>query len=212
MPKVRNEVNTRSYPDMSGLRRFLDAAQDDQFAAFWVLAVHTGGRIGELLALKWRHVNFQRAEINILGTWSEDTKTVGPPKSASGRRVIPLGPEPMAALHAHRAALQAIPHPEQFVFPSSSAGRPVHATTIRAHLKALLPKAGLPSSTRVHDLRHGACSVLANTTGVPLTVARDRLGHSSVRMTERYVHADLDSQRRAATALSEVLSNSKKQS
>ena len=101
-------------------------------------------------------------------------------------------------------------HPLHFVFASTKTGRPVHATTIRAHFKALLPEADLPRTTRVHDLRHGACSVLANTTGVPLTVARDRLGHSSVRMTERYVHADPDSQRRAAEALAEALGGSRK--
>ncbi len=41
---------------------------------------------------------------------------------------------------------------------------------------------------RVHDTRHSHASWLANDPRVPIAAVRDRLGHSSIAVTSRYVH------------------------
>ena len=149
-------------------------------------------------------MDLESGSVRIEGTWDERSRTVGPPKSEGGYRRVPIAEEVVGALRSQRASLGALPHPRQFVFVNETIGQPFHPTTMRAHFKRVLREAGLPEETRVHDLRHGVCSVLANSE-VPLTVARDQMGHSSVRMTERYVHPDQAAQRRAANTLATAL-------
>jgi integrase len=56
-----------------------------------------------------------------------------------------------------------------------------------AYWKPACKKAGVPC-LRVHDARHSHASWLANDPRVPLAAVRDRLGHSSLAVTSRYVH------------------------
>lgn len=55
----------------------------------------------------------------------------------------------------------------------------------------------------MHDLRH-TCAAWLVSAGVPLTEVRDLLGHSTIRMTERYAHLAPERVRAAVAALDEV--------
>jgi integrase len=89
------------------LARLLEAAAGERSAALWVLAATTGARSGELLGLRWEDVDLEGGAIAIrrtlVGVGADGSPRLQEPKTARGRRVVPLGPRALAALRSHRA-------------------------------------------------------------------------------------------------------------
>jgi integrase len=84
-----------------------------------------------------------------------------------------------------RAALLAVPVRTGFVFPNAK-GTPYQQDTATKRIHAACARAGLPKFGW-HLLRHTFASHLV-IREVPLIKIRDLLGHSSVKVTERYAH------------------------
>jgi len=119
-----------------------------------------------------------------------------PPKTAKGRRTIPLTPLGVEALRARRETQRedrGIPSTDGLVF-TSERGHPLHGENTVKRLYDALDAAGLPRVTQ-HDLRH-SCATLLFSLGVPIEVIADILGHSSSRFT-----ADLYGHRVAALSV-----------
>src|ERR1700680_2818290 len=154
-------------------RRLLRAASDDPLEALYVLALTTGMRRGELLALQWRDVYLKGRVLQVTGNLVREDGhlKVGPPKTARSRHTVKLGTLPVDALRRHREASKG----EGFVFVTE-VGTP------------LLERAGLPHM-RFHDLRHTAATLQLSMGTHPKVVA-DLLGHASVTVTlDTYSHA-----------------------
>jgi integrase len=124
------------------------------------------------------------------------------PKSCAGRRWVPLAGPAQAALARHRKAQQVEreffgegayrDHGLVFCAPDGVPLRPGGVTaTFDAHVR----ECGLPV-VRLHDTRHGACSLLL-AGGVPIEIVQMILGHSSPEVTHK-VYAHL--MRKAAAA------------
>ncbi len=71
-------------------RTLLEAARGDRLEALYVLAVHTGMRQGELLALRWEDVDLERGVLRVRGT-----------KTARSRRTVKLSQTALEALTSH---------------------------------------------------------------------------------------------------------------
>jgi integrase len=71
--------------------------------------------------------------------------------------------------------------------------------SVRASWNAILEEVGL-EDFRFHDLRHTFASWLVQN-GVPLADVKDVLGHSTIRMTERYAHLAPENARAAVARL-----------
>jgi integrase len=120
-------------------------------------------------------------------------------------KVIRLTSMAVAALKEHRLATAKL-RLSEWMF-SSRAG-----TTLSVHnvhnrsWKPLLERAGLPASTRMHDLRH-TCTTLLLSRGVPVKVVSEMLGYGDVAITLS-VHQSVlpDMQESAARVMEEVLS------
>ncbi len=84
-------------------RKLLDAAQGDRLEALYVLAVTTGMRQGELLALKWQDVDLGNATVSIRRTLTRSggRYTLGEPKTKKSRRSIHLTPRAADVLEQH---------------------------------------------------------------------------------------------------------------
>src|SRR3712207_9534631 len=84
-------------------RRFLKSARGDKLEALYVLAVTTGMRQGELLALKWQDVDLENATISVRRTLTRDggRVTIGEPKTRKSRRLIRLTSQATGALRRH---------------------------------------------------------------------------------------------------------------
>jgi integrase len=213
----------RSTPEMAVLtpdecRRLLDAARGDRLEAFFVLALTTGARLGELQALMWRAVDLDRRRIQIWQTYQEnkDGKPVfAPPKTSRSRRTIVLTEIAVDALRRHRAAqlehrmrVGNLYQDHGLVF-AGAFGMPISANAIRIHSFApLCARAGLPHM-RFHTLRHSAATLLMSS-GVPVKVASEMLGHSDITTTLRvYSHVMEPDQERAAAAMDAFFSASR---
>jgi integrase len=126
--------------------------------------------------------------------------SLGPPKSAAGRRVVSVGPWLLEALTAHMRSLGLLTDLSAFVFPADSGG-PLDYPNWRRRV-------WLPATKRVgldglgfHDLRR-ACATYMVLDGLDPKTAQGRLGHSDPRLTLAiYAQATPEGDRRAAAML-----------
>ena len=211
VPRVASpEMQTWNLEDAN---RFLAAIADVPLAAFWQLALVTGMRRGELLALRWQDVDLDRGTLAVRRTMAEDSQrrwTYGEPKSAAGRRAIAI-PAPMViSLKAHRARqnerrllLGAAWDDAGLVFDRGD-GAPYNPDGVSEHFRELIARLGLPR-IRFHDLRHTAATLMM-ADGVHPKIVQERLGHSKISMTlDRYSHVTESMQRDAANRLASRL-------
>ena len=191
----------------------LAAARDDPCGALYVMAVTTGMRQGELLALQWNEVDFESAVVHVRATLVRIKgrgMVRGAPKTASSRRSVPLPPMTVAHLRRHRTA-QRQAHlaagvgwaEDDFVF-TSRRGAPLDPSNLTGEWHAFTEAAGL-GRVRFHALRHTAATVLL-TAGVPLAVISKTLGHSGLAITaDIYATVVPQLQRDAADAMQQAL-------
>jgi integrase len=175
-----------------------------------LVAAETGLRWGELVALRAHHVDLATRTLTIEDVYVEVSKKNSPtgqrmilrhyPKD-NEPRTMRISPELAAQLRRHIAAT-AIP-PEGLVFPNQ-AGAPISRSTFRARI--WLPAVAatqLDFHIRWHDLRHTHASwLLAG--GADLKTVMDRLGHTQISTTQRYLHTLPDTDDTALKALAQV--------
>jgi integrase len=212
-PKVRRvEMTTIAAGDQP--RRFLEAAKLERLEALLVLAITTGMRRGELLALRWKDVDPDRGVLAVTGSLqgeSRPTLSIGTPKSGKSRSVA-LGNVAVTALREHRkrqAQEQLLVGSEWrdlgLVF-STEFGDFLSPTTLRLALRRALTRAGLPT-IRFHDLRHSAATLMLSR-GVHPKMASEMLGHSTIAITlDLYSHVTANMQRQAADAIDAALAD-----
>jgi len=160
---------------------------------FILLALHTGCRKGELLALEWRRVDHQAGLIYLE---AEHTKT-------GRRRSVPLNKVARAAIiNRMRFRAQYCPA-SPWVFCNKQGKR---IGNVKRSFAKACERAGI-TDFRIHDLRH-TCAAWLVTAGVPLAEVRDLLGHRSVEMTERYAHLSPENVRVAVSRIETDVSRS----
>jgi integrase len=193
-------------------RSLLDAAQLDRLEALYVLALSTGMRQGELLALKWADVDLDGAAIQVKATLQRTREgfVFQEPKTARSRRQVALTRTAVKALRQHRASqleerLRCPYWQDPDLVFASEIGTPIEATNlIRRSFAPLLKRAGLPR-IRFHDLRHTAATLLLGQ-NVNVKVVSEMLGHSQIAVTlDLYSHVTPTMQRQAVEALDAVL-------
>ncbi|BDP42601.1 site-specific integrase [Deinococcus aetherius] len=207
-PRVEREEMTVWTPRQAG--RFLEVADGHRLGPLFTLALGTGLRRGELLALTWEDLDFGERVLTVRRSLMKDERgreVVGVPKTRASRRRIVLAQDVLDTLHLHweREHRGGKP-PEKTVpvFPSAS-GNHVEQRHLQRTFEALIQEAEVPR-IRFHDLRHTAASLLIRQ-GVPPKVVSDRLGHRNVAFTlQVYTHVYDDQREAAALPLSRLLS------
>jgi integrase len=190
------------------LRAVLAAAAADRLYALYVLALDTGCRQGELLGLEWQDVDFGAGCLHVRRALREvkGRLSVGPPKTAQGRRRIDLTRFALEALNVHRAAMLAEGHYrlDAPVFCAPEGGHLRKSNLLRRSFFPILERSGLPD-IRFHDLRHTVATQLL-TAGEGVKVVSERLGHANSSMTLNiYAHVVPGAQARAAARLDRIL-------
>lgn len=175
--------------------QLVSAMQGDTLYPLYYLAVATGCRRGELVALRWSDVDWQRPAITINRTAEEVGGRViwTEPKTARSRRTIPLPGEAAAVLRSHlvqqeeqRRQLGTLAAGQDLVFCRPT-GEPLSPGFVTQHFTVILNRAGLPH-VRLHDLRHTHATMLLAADVHPKVVA-ERLGHSTITLTlDTYSH------------------------
>jgi len=195
------------------VRCLLAAARASRLETVLCLAVTTGLRQGELLGLRWSDLDWRTGHLRVqrqVQRIGGQGLVFGEPKSASGRRVVVLGPAMIGRLRTYqeRQALEKIVaggrwQENGLVFPSTI-GTPMEARNLVRSFKALLKEAGLPE-IRFHDLRHTAATLMLQE-GVHPKIVQERLGHSQISLTlDIYSHVLPTMQEEAARKLDSLL-------
>lgn len=151
-----------------------------EYKMLFHLALHSGLRKGELLGLQWESVDLDKGAIYVREQFSHGAVTT--PKTDAGRRYVPIDSDTMQQLRRWRAVARRPADGLDLVFPTST-GNHMSASNVNSRgFKPVLESAGLPSSTRFHDLRHTYAS-MAIAANVPLNDLKVVLGHSSIAVT-----------------------------
>ncbi|MGH2856427.1 MAG: tyrosine-type recombinase/integrase [Solirubrobacteraceae bacterium] len=156
------------------------AAASEQDGALFLTAAFTGLRMGELLALRWRDVDFGGATVRVRASYAAGALTT--PKSGKVRAVR-LAPDVASAL-AQLGRREDWLGDDDLVF-AGEAGGYVDGSALRRRYKIALVRAGL-RPLRFHDLRH--------TFGTRMIVKADIrrvqewMGHADIQTTMRYLH------------------------
>jgi integrase len=178
------EFNVLTPVQVAAVARAAETVQD---GAAFAVAAFTGMRLGELIALRWRDVDFAKRVVHVRGSYTLGQQ--GPPKSGHVRSVplIDQAMEPLDLL-SRRALFTG---PDDLVF-AGVLGRHLDGSALRKRFYAALSRAGLralrakPEPITFHDLRHtfGTLAVQA----FPLSDVRAYMGHSDIQTTMIYVH------------------------
>jgi integrase len=151
------------------------AAAGERIRPIIITALATGLRRGELFALRWKDIDFDRRLIIVRIS-----------KSGKSRKV-PFGP-------AVAATLDALPRCSEFVFPGQKKGRPLQSIYDSFHNACV---AAQIEDLRFHDLRHSYASGLIEA-GVDIATVSRILGHANILMTQKYLHPSAETFIKAA--------------
>lgn len=200
--------------------RFMDAIVGDKLEIAFVLALSTGMRIGEILALRWKDVDLREGVIRV--TQSLNRIKIHDPKSKkktelcfqetktkSGRRSIPLPENVLMELKAYKLKQQ---HEQSNVISLFSdndlvvcteLGNPVEPRNLMRSFYRIIKAAKIPK-TNFHSLRHTFAS-RALEVGIPPKVVQEMLGHSTIVMTlDTYSHVIPDMKKDAAAKINNL--------
>lgn len=194
--------------------RFLSAAADNRYYVVFLIAVTTGMRPGEYLALRWKDIDFDTGTVSVqraLVTRGNSVRFQSR-KTARSKRTVKLPPTALAALRTHRKEqaaqrLAAGPsHEDQDLVFAYLDGRPLdERNLVRRHFKPIPERTGLPRDPRLYDLRHTCATLLLQACKNPKVVS-ERLRHASVTLTlDTYSHVLPHMQQPAVDKLEEAL-------
>jgi integrase len=189
-PRPREkEVEVYSEPQA---RQLLEASAGHRLHALYVLALTTGMREGEILALHWPEVSFRDGAVSVIRTLHARKGggfALEPPKSRRSRRTIDLPRLALDALRDHRERMRAEGRDVEAgpVFVTQTGNFIGKSNLIRGVHRPLLARAGLPVR-KFHALRHTHASTLL-ARGRNIREVSERLGHASPELTLRvYAH------------------------
>jgi len=194
--RPRSQSRSMTCWDAQQSAAFLRAAEGDRLYACWVIFLARGLRRGEVAGLKWANVDLDGGVLRIVATRISigGRAVTSDPKTAAGRRSVPLDRGLVAVLRAHRRAQleERLSWGEGwqdsgFAFTAES-GAPVHPEHLSNRWESLVRRAGLPR-LHLHEARHTAATLMLSD-GTPVKVASELLGHSSPSITTNvYVHS-----------------------
>ena len=169
--------------DADERKRLFEACRQSRYPrlhAMALMAMKTGARRGELLALTWRDVDLEAGVASLGKTKNGD------------RRTLVLLADVIEALRPFKSS-----DPDRFVFGSVRSKYQV-PTNMGSAWREAIERAAI-KNFKFHDLRHCTASYMAQA-GIPLNVIAEVLGHRRLDMTKRYSH--LTTQTKASAMLS----------
>jgi len=163
--------------------------------ALFTLLARTGLRIGEALALTWDDIDLKNGTLSVTKTLIYPLNTdprVTTPKTRSSIRTIKLDPETIRAMKEYRINQKETilrynfqRSDKNLVFHSPE-GRWLRINVVREYMYEVCKRAGLPRLSP-HALRHSHAVHLLEA-GATIRYVAERLGHASIKTTEKYLH------------------------
>jgi integrase len=187
--------------------RAIVGALEGRWRPLLLTAIFTGLRASELRGLRWENVDLKKSVLHVRER-ADRYLTIGPPKTESGERTVPLPPIVVNTLREWK--LQCPKSELGLVFPSGAGAIEYHSNIVARGLQPAQVRAGVtipaldakgkPQRDKdgnpivvakysgLHSLRHFYASWLINRRAdggleLPPKVVQERLGHSSILMT-----------------------------
>lgn len=179
-PRVRYDGAKYSFYSPEEVMALARAAASEQDGAMYVTAAFAGLRRGELVALRWRDVDFAGRTIRVEGNYSFGE--VVSPKSGRSRS-LPMVPE-VAQVLARLSQRERWTADDDLVFPNDT-GEHVDASALRRRYMAARKRADV-RPLRFHDLRHTFGSLAINFASI--VEVQTYMGHRDAKTTMRYLH------------------------
>lgn len=233
------EPRVLTIDEQATLLRQMDKEKWQTYGPLVTLMLATGLRLGEALALTWDCVDFENRTLIVDKTlvYVKDTKTgsfvfkTQPPKTAAGKRTIPLVKEAVTALQRQRVAQmrlrlamgakwESIAGLEMLAF-TTSRGTPLQESTVRKMLVKVVAEINAEEAARAqdegreplvfehihpHTLRHSFATRAIERGMEPKTLQRI-MGHSKLELTMNlYVHSTSEKKREDMDLLEGVFS------
>ena len=202
-PKVSKDIAKKEAPPslaVDELKRIIALLDEEPLVwrTFFRLMIDCGARRGEILAIRWKNVNFEKNQIEIRSTLNY-TKEKGiyenSPKNGYSR-IVPVSPAVMKLLRLLRQE-QAQSCISPYVFSQDGKAEPLFPTSPTRWLTQFCKRHDLPP-LHPHIFRHSFIST-ALVSGADLVSVSEIVGHSTPAVTlKMYSHANTESKKKAA--------------
>jgi integrase len=173
----RTEINVFSPEEIMALVRAADSEQD---AAIYLTAAFTGLRQGELIALRWRDVDFPGSAVRVRASYTNGHLTS--PKSGKVRSV-PMASR-VAEVLARLGGREFFTDDGDLVFAGITGGY-LDGSALSKRYRAALRRAAL-RPLRFHDLRHTFGTRVIGVADIRRV--QEWMGHANVQTTMQYLH------------------------
>ncbi len=188
-PKEERGVECFSLAEQRAIERYI--SERDKGSTYGiVIAMYTGLRIGELLALEWSDIDFTRGTLSVNKTChyvsgeGRDERVVTPPKTKSSMRIIPL-PRPLLVL------MRKLRGRAKSQYVISNGTKPISIRAYQRTFEAILTRLRIVHHG-FHSLRH-TFATRALESGMDVKTLSELLGHNDASVTlNRYVHSQLE--------------------
>lgn len=209
MPKCESKI--KKVLTLDEQHSFMENAKNTIHGEVFILDLFTGMRIGELLALRWSDINFEKNYLQVNrtitiikdldnpdGKWYKD---FGTPKTKSSNRTIPLNPSAIDLIEKIKSEQTELRHrigtayeDNDLIF-CTGLGKPLDPRNMQRTFHSICKKSGLHGFS-IHCLRH-SFATLGYEQGIDIRVLQELLGHANINETaNRYTHVSIDTIRR----------------
>ena len=197
----------------SDIHIFLELAKSTPYYALFYLALFTGMRRSELLALRWCDVDLLLCQLSVTRTIHQlhnGDIIFQQTKTDKSRRMVSLSPSTAIVLREHRElhekmrqSLDLTLTDEDLVFCQID-GKPLLPDSITHAWMKLARRTGM-KGIRLHDARHTHASLMLKQ-GIHPKIVQERLGHSSIQITlDTYSHVAPGLQQAAANRFDDIV-------
>ncbi len=202
-------------PTPEQAKEFLDGLVDEpwQYKAYYLLAIYTGCRRGELCALKWSDfimdgdrciLTVSRSRSVVAGKGIQE----GPTKNGKSR-ILAIDEDVTSFIKSYcyyqiRVAEEQGIESSDYLFTNDD-GSLIHPDTFTKHLRKIYEELGFPSEFHLHTLRHYFVTTLLHS-GVDKQTVAELAGHGDTSFLERtYCHPQMELKRHAAEVMTQNL-------
>lgn len=194
-----DEIRYLELPEVDALiSAACEGAYEALDRALYLTAAQTGLRQGELIALRWKDVDWKIGKIRVRRTYSNKRDKAGTlvgftaPKTERSKRSVPLSDEVAGELD-RLCKIARWTGDDDLVFADPHTGGPLQCAAVLRRYRRALKAANLDETHRFHDLRHTFGTRMA-AAGVKMRTLQEWMGHRDPATTQIYADYSPDPQ------------------
>ena len=198
----KKEVEYLELDELKQLIEYVESKLGGRYLSYYVIyvAIYTGMRLGEILALEWSDIDFDAKTISITKTYNSRVHQIGPTKTPSSVRTIKVNDKVLDAFQQLKER-----NTRKYIFSTNK--KIMSSVSVSTALHRVLAAAGIDKNFHFHCLRHSHVAyLLAN--DVDLYAISKRLGHKDMTITAKtYAYLLEDKREKEENKIVDTLNN-----